>query len=206
METTAARFVLPVPALVWPLGGKHVTVFDIETTGLNVRNGDRIVEIAGIRIECGRLEESKTFSSLINPRREIPIEATRVNGITQKDVAGAGAIEDVLPDFLRFTEGSVLVAHNAEFDCSFLNAEKETCWGYVEIPECFCTRNLSRAVFPQEPRHDLTSVAIKLGIPHGGKERHRALADVILTAKVFLALLERGGIATIEELRIKAKW
>lgn len=206
MDTIAARFVPPAIDLVWPMGAKHVTVFDIETTGLNVRHGDRIVEIAGVRIEHGRLDESKTFSSLINPRREIPAEVTRINGITQKDVAGSRAIEDVLPDFLRFTEGSVLVAHNAEFDCSFLNAEKETCWGYVEIPECFCTRNLSRAVFPNEPRHDLTSVAIKLGIPHGGKERHRALADVILTAKVFLALLERGKIATLEELREKAKW
>ena len=103
------------------------TVFDVETTGLDPRQGHRILEIAGVRVEGGKILEDRIFSQLVNPERPIPWEAKSVNKITDEEVASAPTIDAVLPEFLRFTEGSLLVAHNAEFDMGFLAQEKECC-------------------------------------------------------------------------------
>ena len=113
-----------------------ITVFDIETTGLDPRRGHRIVEIAGVRLENGQVLRERTFSSFVNPERDIPFEARQVNKIRDEDVQGAPTIDAVLPQFLEFASGSLLLAHNANFDFGFLTNEKEYCWGYVELPEC----------------------------------------------------------------------
>ncbi|MDR2159094.1 MAG: 3'-5' exonuclease [Treponema sp.] len=92
--------------------------FDIETTGLDPRL-DRIVEIGAVKFDCrgpmGR------YSVLINPGIPMPEEAGRVNGISDDMLAGKPSLEEVLPDFLRFTGGAVITAHNAPFDCGFIN-------------------------------------------------------------------------------------
>lgn len=177
-----------------------ITVFDVETTGLDAKRGHRIIEIAGIRIENGQVDETKSFVSLVNPERDIPWEAKQVNKISDDDVRGAPGIEEVLPKFLEFAQGSILVAHNANFDMSFLNVEKELCWGYVEVPECLCTMLLSRALFPTQFGHSLDAVAkrLNLTIPQA---RHRALPDVILTAHALLKMMELGEIGSIDDLR-----
>jgi len=176
------------------------TVFDVETTGLDPRQGHRILEIAGVRVEGGKILEDRIFSQLVNPERPIPWEAKSVNKITDEEVASAPTIDAVLPEFLRFTEGSLLVAHNAEFDMSFLRREKECCWGYVELPECLCTMLLSRAVFPREFRHTLDAVAKRCNFPLP-TERHRAAPDVRLTAQVFLTMISQKNITSLNELR-----
>ena len=157
------------------------TVFDTETTGLNPKRGDRIIEIAGVRVEDGKIIEEQSFVSLVDPECPISSEANRVHGISNKDLVGAPTIGDVLPKFLTFAEGSILIAHNAEFDLGFLEAEKEMCWGYVEIPECLCTMVLSRAVTPHEYRHNLNVLSQRLHLTFP-EDRHRALPDVLLTA------------------------
>jgi len=179
------------------------TVFDLETTGLHPSNGDRIVEIGAVRIEKGVIQEKDTFCALVNPQRKISPEASRIHKISDEDVIGSPTIEEVLPQFLDFAKGTVLVAHNAEFDLSFLEAEKEMCWGYIEVPECLCTLNLSRTVFPHEYRHNLDIVAERLKLKDSGS-RHRALPDVLLTAQAFLKLIGMGNIHSLEELRKKA--
>jgi len=179
------------------------TVFDVETTGLSAKSGDRIVEIAGVRIEGGEMKEDVAFMSLVNPEREISWEAGSVNRISNSEVKSAPKIDQVLPKFLTFAEGSFLIAHNAEFDLGFLESEKEMCWGYIDIPECFCTMQFSRSVFPAEFRHNLDIVAARLGLKETGV-RHRALPDVLLTGKVFLELLKRSNTKSLEELRQKA--
>ena len=126
-----------------------------------------------------------------------------MNGISDEDVAGAPTIGDVLPKFLAFAEGSMLVAHNAEFDLGFLEAEKEMCWGYVDIPECLCTMVLSRAVTPHEYRHNLDVISQRLGLTFP-EDRHRALPDVLLTAQILLKLIKIGNIHSLEELKEKA--
>lgn len=176
------------------------TVFDVETTGLDPRKGDRIVEIAGVRVEGGGIREEHTFVELVNPERAIPWEAKRINKIDDVDVAGAPTIDQVLPRFLAFAENSLLVAHNAQFDMGFLEVERQHCWGYVDIPECLCTMRLSQSLFPREFRHNLDILAerLKLQAPPG---RHRALPDVLLTAQALLRLIEIGDIRTLQDLQ-----
>ncbi len=177
-----------------------ITVFDIETTGLDPSNGHRIIEIAGIRIEDGIVDEAKHFVSLVNPERQIPWEAKQVNKISDDDVRMASGIEEVLPKFLEFASGTILVAHNAAFDIRFLTCEKELCWGYIDLPECLCTMRLSRTLFAREFGHSLDAVArrLNLALPQA---RHRALPDVLLTAQALLKMIELGGIRNIDDLR-----
>lgn len=180
------------------------TVFDVETTGLAPLAGDRIVEIAGVRIEGGEIRHERKFFSLVNPQREMSWEARRVNRIEDKDLIHAPTIDTVLPQFLEFSKDSILIAHNAEFDMSFLHAEKEMCWGYIDIQECLCTLCLSRRVHPHEYRHTLDAVAGRLQIPLPTIGRHRALPDVLLTAEVFLRLVQLAQVRSLDELREKA--
>lgn len=181
------------------------TVFDTETTGLDPSKGHKIIEIAGIRIEDGQILDDKPFVQLVNPEREIPWEAKRVNHISDEEVCDAPTIDQVLPKFLEFAKGSILVAHNAAFDMGFMKHEKEHCWGYIDLPECLCTMKLSRNLFPSEFRHSLDIVAqrLKLNIP---ENRHRALPDVLLTANALLAMLTQNNIQTLEDLRKAASW
>ena len=176
------------------------TVFDTETTGLDPRKGDKIIEIAGVRIEDGVIREDLSFVQLVNPERTIPWEAKRVNNIEDSDVASAPTIDHVLPQFLDFAKGSILIAHNCAFDMGFLQTEKELCWGYIEMPECLCTMQLSKSLYPHEFRHNLNVLASRLNIAMP-TDRHRALPDVLMTAQALLKMMEEADIATIEHLR-----
>ena len=180
-----------------------LTVFDVETTGLDPRRGHKIIEIAGIRIENGEIDETKSFVSLVNPERTIPWEAKQVNKISDEQVKNAPTIDIVLPQFLDFAKGSMLIAHNATFDYGFLEVEKEYCWGYVDLPECLCTMKLSQSLFPTEFRHSLDVICRKFNLVMP-QERHRALADTILAAEALLKMLEAGKIQSVEQLRKRA--
>ncbi len=176
------------------------TVFDTETTGLDPRKGDKIIEIAGVRIEDGVIREDISFVKYVNPERSIPWEAARINHIEDSDVASAQTIDQVLPQFLDFAKGSILVAHNCDFDMNFLLTEKELCWGYIEMPECLCTMRLSRSLYPSEFRHNLDSLAARLSITMP-KDRHRAMPDVLMTAQALMIMIENDDIKTMEQLR-----
>ncbi|MEK7218692.1 MAG: 3'-5' exonuclease [Patescibacteria group bacterium] len=177
-----------------------LTVFDLETTGLDPRKGHKIIEIAGVRIEGGKILEADAFAAFVNPEREIPWEAKQVNRIRDEDVKGAPTVDAVLPRFLEFARGSALVAHNAAFDAGFLEVEKEYCWGYVDLPEILCTMRLSQGLFPAEFRHNLDVLARKFGLPFS-EQRHRALADALLAARALLKMIEAGNIQSMEKLR-----
>ncbi len=177
-----------------------LTVFDVETTGLDPRSGHRIVEIAGVRVENGVIAEDAPFISLVNPERAIPWETKQIHKISDEDVADAPTIEEVLPQFLAFAQGSILVAHNASFDMGFLLNEKELCWGYMDLPECLCTMKLSQALVTNEFRNNLDILSARLGLAKPAV-RHRALPDVILTAQALLTMIERGSIGSTEELK-----
>ena len=187
----------PMPAL--PV----FTVFDVETTGLDPYRGDKIIEIAGVRIENGVIQEERAFVELVNPERAIPWEAKRINKIDDVDVAGAPTIDQVLPRFLEFAKDSLLVAHNAQFDMGFLEVEKEHCWGYIDLPECLCTMRLSQSLFPHEFRHNLDVLAARLGLTMD-RARHRALPDVLLTSQALLKMAKMAQIENVDELRKRA--
>lgn len=178
-----------------------LTIFDIETTGLDPLRGHRIIEIAGVRMENGVMQEDSAFVTLVNPEREIPWDARQVNKINDEEVKNAPTIDLVLPQFLEFAKGSLLVAHNASFDMGFLEAEKQFCWGFIELPECLCTLTLARNLYPGDFRHSLDALCKKFSLketPH----RHRALADVMLTGQALQKMM--GRIPSFEELKKRA--
>ena len=165
-----------------PISEVPFVVFDTETTGLSP-DADGVIEIAGIRISGGIVQENDHFHSLVNPVRPIPYDAQQVHGITDEAVSNAQMFEVVLPQFLGFVDDAVLVAHNADFDIRFLNKTLESMgWGAWDKP-VVCTMLLSRMLFSGERRHDLGSVATRLELPP--QERHRALGDALQTARVF---------------------
>ncbi len=178
-----------------------LTIFDVETTGLDPLRGHRIIEIAGVRMENGVILKDSAFVTLVNPERDIPWEARQVNKISDEDVKAAPTIDFVLPQFLEFAKGSTLVAHNASFDMGFLEAEKQYCWGFVDLPDCLCTMTLSRSLYPSDFRHSLDVLCKKFNLDMP-VERHRALADVILTAQALQKMTER--IPSFEELKKRA--
>jgi len=170
-------------------------VFDLETTGLSPWGGDEIIEIGAMRIYGQEIDEKNFFHSLVNPKRFIPEDSTRVNGITNDMVKEAPPVEDVLPHFLEFLGGAKLVAQNAKFDMSFLmkhflqmNLKKE-----IEVHD---TIAYSKRAFPDAPRHNLDAIANRLGLSIGSGTRHRSLGDVHLTARAFLILKDRLGAGT----------
>ena len=181
------------------------TVFDTETTGLNPREGDEIVSIGAIRIVNGRLLRDEYFDQLINPRRDIPPESTDVHGIKADMLVGQPTIDKVLPMFHRFSEDTILVAHNAAFDMRMLQL-KEGETGIAFTQPVLDTMLLSAVVHPGQKKQDLEDIARRLGISVIG--RHTALGDAIATGEIFLKLiplLEQQGIQTLKQARAASR-
>ena len=135
------------------------TVFDIETTGLSPTK-DKITEIGAIKIKNGKIIDY--FSCFVNPEMPIPANIQELTGITGEMVKDAATIEHVLPDFLKFIGDSVLVAHNANFDVSFIRTAAENMSLSVQNT-VLDTLELSRLLFPSLSRHKLDIVAKHLG-------------------------------------------
>ena len=166
--------------------------FDLETTGLSAWGGDEIVEIGAMKIYGDEVDEKNVFHSLVNPRRPIGPDATRVHGITDEMVANAPVLEDVLPQFLEYVGGSYLVAQNAKFDMSFLTKSMVTYKLSGDL-EVYDTLVFSRRAFPNEGRHNLDVIVERLGLKIAPAERHRSLGDVRVTAQAFIALRQKLG-------------
>lgn len=167
-----------------PLAGSYV-VFDIETTGFSpIKN--RIIEIGAVKIINGEIRDR--FSTFVNPKVPIPFEIEKLTGINDEMVMDAPAIEEVLPRFLEFCEGTVLVAHNASFDISFIreNAERQSLpfdYTYVD------TVGIARVLLPHQAKHTLDAVCKSLGISL--ENHHRAVDDAEATSEIFIKLSDR---------------
>ncbi|MCB9252260.1 MAG: GIY-YIG nuclease family protein [Flavobacteriales bacterium] len=159
-------------------------IVDIETTG--GRPGkDGITEIA-IVLHDGEKVVS-TFSTLINPFRNIPYQITRITGIDNEMVQDAPGFHEVAKEIVELTEGAVFVAHNVNFDYAFLKqAFLEL--GYTYQRKTMCTVRLSRITFPGFPSYSLGNLCEKLGIEI--TNRHRALGDAMATAILFDRILK----------------
>ncbi len=160
-------------------------VFDLETTGLSART-EKITEIAAAVVENGEIRE--TFEQLVNPGIPIPQKITELTGITDAMVADAPSIAEALPRFLEFAGESILVAHNAPFDASFLAAACES----LGIGREFCfldTLELSRALLPGQSKYNLKAVAQAVGA--GDFRHHRADEDSGVLASILLRLFDR---------------
>jgi DNA polymerase III subunit epsilon len=161
----------------------QAVVFDLETTGLSAQR-DAIVEIGAMVVNDGEVS-SEIFHAMVNPGRPIPFFITKINGIDDRMVRDARSINEVLPEFLEFIAGRQLVAHNASFDVGFIAANAARL-GLESPKNATCTVELSRRLYPRERSHNLDAVAARLGLITNGT-RHRALADVELTAHAFIA-------------------
>jgi DNA polymerase-3 subunit epsilon len=188
-----------------PLSELTYTVFDTETTGLSPSEGDEIIAIGAVRIVNGRLLRQEIFDQLVDPRRSISRESINIHGISPDMLAGQPIIEQVLPLFRRFSEDTVLVAHNAAFDMRLLQL-KESQTGVKFINPVLDTLLLSAVIHPNQEGHSLEAIAGRLGLNIIG--RHTSLGDAILTGEIFLKLiplLAERGIVTLQDARQAAQ-
>jgi len=183
-----------------PLQHATFVVVDLETTGGSAQR-DAITEIGAVKVRGG--EQLGEFGTLVDPGQEIPPAVVSITGITEAMVRGAPRIDSVLPAFLEFCAGAVLVAHNAPFDIGFLKAECARLGLDWPKPQVVCTAKLARRVLTQDetPNHKLGTLARVL---HARTTPvHRALDDAQATVDVLHALLERlgpFGVRTVREL------
>ncbi len=160
-------------------------VFDTETTGLSAYENE-LIEIAGVRMRAG--EVIGTFASLIRPSVPIPSKITEITSINDEMVRDQPTVQEVLPKFYEFAKDSILVAHNAEFDLSFL---KEQCKRLNHPPfdqAVVDTLALARTLLPEARNHRLKTLTTKFNVKL--TQHHRALADAEATGKVFYHLLD----------------
>jgi DNA polymerase-3 subunit epsilon len=165
--------------------------FDLETTGIQPKT-DAIVEIGAVRFDG--VEPVETFSTLINPGRPIPPEASAVNGITDDMVAGSPSIEKVLTDFADFCGDLPLVAHNAPFDFKFLLNAVETHRAKAPSGVVLDSCALARIVFPGQINYKLGTLVNHFNFPPG--DFHRAEIDSVHCGRLFAKIVEslqRGG-------------
>ena len=159
-------------------------VFDLETTGFSP-NTCKIIEIGAVKVENGTITER--FSEFVNPQVPIPFKIEELTGIRDDMVMGAETIEEILPRFMEFCEGCVMIAHNAEFDMSFI---RKNCMD-LDIP-CDHTVGdtvaMARILLPALHRFKLDTVAKALKISL--ENHHRAVDDAESTAHIFVKIIE----------------
>lgn len=169
-------------------------VLDTETTGLEVHKGHRIVEIGCVEL-LGRRPSGREFQRYVNPQRAMDEGATAVSGITDEFLADKPCFAAVAAEFFAFIDGAELIAHNADFDMGFLEAEFARLDPPVRIVErvtVLDTLELARAKYPGQKR-SLDALCRRLGIDNSHRNLHGALLDAQLLADVYLAMTAGQG-------------
>ena len=172
-------------------------VFDLETTGFSPET-NRIIEIGAVKVQNGKIVDK--FSTFVNPQVPIPFRIGQLTSINDSMVIDAPVIADILPEFMKFCEGCVMVAHNADFDMSFI---KKNCQR-LDIPckpTIVDTVALARVLLPNLNRFKLDTVAKALGVSL--ENHHRAVDDAGCTAEIFVKFIEmlrERGMSTLDEV------
>lgn len=168
---------------------KKLIFFDIETTGLYCQSGDRIVEIACCQYENQKLVS--TFRTLINPEREIPLDATRVHKITNNMVRNAPKFSEIASAFLEFVKDAVLIGHNSRrFDIPFLNSELKRANLATLKNEQEDTIEIHRRLYPGKPaRLDQMCQHFGIDLTERDLDGHGALLDAQLTASCYFHMM-----------------
>lgn len=175
-------------------------VFDIETTGFSP-DINHIIEIGAVKVENGKIVDR--FSSFVNPQVPIPYRIEELTHINDSMVIDAPTVEVVLPQFLAFCEGCVMVAHNADFDVSFIK-RKAANLGVDFNPTYVDTVAMARYLLPNLNRFKLDTVAKAVGV--NLDNHHRAVDDAACTAEIFvkfIVMLEERGITDLNQLNEK---
>lgn len=173
-------------------------VLDTETTGLDPRQGHRIIEVAGIELVNRRLT-GRHLHKYINPDREIDAGAQAVHGITLEFLADKPRFADIAEELLEFIGGAELIIHNAPFDIGFLNAEFDRLEQGPVTTLCTITDTLRMAkeLHPGK-RNNLDALCERYAVDNSGRTLHGALLDTELLAEVYLAMT-RGQDALLIE-------
>jgi DNA polymerase-3 subunit epsilon len=180
-------------------------VLDTETTGLNARNGDRLVEIGCIEL-AGRKSTGRRLHLYLNPEREVPIDAQRIHGLTDEFLADKPKFRDVAGEVAEFIRDAELVIHNAAFDMEFLNVEfgllGRAEWASAEriCANVVDTLKMARDVRPGK-RNTLDALCSEYGIDNSNRKFHGALLDAALLAEVYLAMT-RGQESLVMDLEV----
>jgi DNA polymerase-3 subunit epsilon len=177
-------------------------VLDTETTGLDPKQGHRIIELAGIEV-VNRRATGRTVQFHLDPEREIDGAATEVHGRTWDDLKGKPKFRDIAAEFLEFARGAEWIMHNAAFDVAFLDVELEL----AGHPACAAaygkltdTLALARDLFPGK-RNSLDALCERFDVDHAHRSLHGALLDALLLAEVWLAMT-RGQETLAMELAV----
>ena len=164
-------------------------ILDTETTGLNVKDGHRIVEIGCIELE-DLVPTKKTFHCYLNPERKVSEKAFQVHGYSDEFLSKQKKFSEIVDNFLSFIEGKRLVIHNAEFDIGHLNNEMLIIGKKKINNEIVDTLVLARDKFPGSPIN-LDSLCKRYRIDNSRRTKHTALIDCDLLAKVYINLLDQ---------------
>ena len=163
-------------------------VLDTETTGLELAEGHRIIELACLEL-YDRRSTGRHFHRYVNPDRAIDFGATEVHGLTDEDLSDKPRFTDIADEFLDFVQGAELLIHNAEFDVAFLNAELERA-GRPRL-ETVCTvadtLSMARDIHPGK-RNSLDALCERYAVDHSKRTLHGALLDAQLLADVWIAM------------------
>lgn len=162
---------------------------DVETTGFSPSRGDRVIEVGAVVVEDRRI--AAEFQSLINTGKSVPKATALVHGITDELLDGQPPAEEVYPKLRTFLSDYILVAHNAQFDIRFLRHEFGRL-GLGLTNGYRCSLEMSRRRFPRLRDHTLETVYRHLfGTAPGGEQRHRALSDARMVARVWMEMMKR---------------
>jgi len=182
-------------------------VFDTETTGMDPNEGHRLVEIGCIELE-NHMPTGNTYHVYINPERDVPAEVVAVHGLDNERLKDEPTFGEVVGDFIDFIgTDSKLIAHNAEFDMKFINAELKM-FGFPSVDQrrVIDTLPMARKKFPGSPAN-LDALCRRFGIDNAARTLHGALLDSELLAEVYLELLggRQRGLAMEDNQRSEAK-
>lgn len=183
-------------------------IIDTETTGLEVRSGDKIISFAGVKVKSFKLLDA-IFDQLIDPERDVPLSSSKIHGIYQKDIVGKPKIREIEHDISNFISNCTIVGHNIQFDQDFV----ETIIPYSELALKFKlnpildTFSLAISLFPDLESHELSDLCKTFKIKP--EIRHTALGDSIMTANLFVILAreaqERGAKSVYDLIKIMNK-
>ena len=177
---------------------------DTETTGLNPKLGDRIIEIGCVELLSRRITE-RSFHTYLNPEREVEEGASRVHGLTREDLAAKPKFAEIAPTFLDYIRGAELVIHNADFDLEFLNMELELArLGRMQDYVATITDTLlfAKELHPGK-KNSLDALCERYFVDNTNRTLHGALADARLLAECYLAMT-RGQESLMMELEAPA--
>jgi DNA polymerase-3 subunit epsilon len=173
-----------------------VVFIDVETTGLSPHTGARVIEVGALRMEKGIIV--KKLNTLIYPECDVPDVITRITGISNKHVASAPVFSEIAHQLDDIMQGAIFVAHNVNFDYSFISAEYRRLSKTLHMPK-LCTVQLSKALFPSQRSHKLEHVIAKHN--YKVRARHRAYDDAEVLYRFVTDMLASDFVRTQQAIQ-----